>query len=198
VKPLRGKLTYANVTSTLCLFLLLGGGAALASSKLGRNSVGTRQLRRSAVTTAKIKNRAITRAKIDPASLDPVPSATIATNAADANALGGRPASAYATATAVRSVTLTAQGTVVPSQSDGVDQGNVSHSEKGVYCIDGLTPPPTTAVGSLNFLGEFETEMIVQVSPVSPAAICTGSELGVFLTLPGTGPVNEPFSLIIH
>ena len=56
MKHLRGKLTYANVISTLCLFLLLGGGAAYAAIKLPRNSVGARQIKRGAVTPAKISN----------------------------------------------------------------------------------------------------------------------------------------------
>jgi hypothetical protein len=51
--PLR-RLTYANVVSTLCLFLVLGGGAAFAASELAKNSVGTEQIRRGAVTPAKL------------------------------------------------------------------------------------------------------------------------------------------------
>ena len=35
----RPRLSYANVVSTLCLFLLLGGGA-YAATKLAKNSVG--------------------------------------------------------------------------------------------------------------------------------------------------------------
>lgn len=50
----RDKLNYANVVSTLCLFLLLGGGA-YAASRLPANSVGTKQLKNGAVTAAKIK-----------------------------------------------------------------------------------------------------------------------------------------------
>jgi hypothetical protein len=57
-------LTYANVISTLCLFLLLGGGAALAANKLAKNAVGVKQLKKNAITTAKVKNGAITGAKI--------------------------------------------------------------------------------------------------------------------------------------
>jgi hypothetical protein len=60
----RGRLTYANVISSLCLFLLLGGGAAYAASQLGKNSVGKKQLKANAVTTAKIKKNAVTAAKI--------------------------------------------------------------------------------------------------------------------------------------
>lgn len=56
MKRLRGKLTYANVISTLCLFLLLGGGAAFAATQLPKNSVGARQIKRGAVTPAKVSN----------------------------------------------------------------------------------------------------------------------------------------------
>jgi hypothetical protein len=54
VKRLRGHLTYANVVSTICLFLVLGGGAAVAMTVLPKNSVGTKQLKRGAVTPAKL------------------------------------------------------------------------------------------------------------------------------------------------
>ena len=64
MKTIRSNLTYANVMSTIAVFLLLGGGAAFAATKLGKNSVGTKQIKNNAVTTAKIKNRAVTEAKI--------------------------------------------------------------------------------------------------------------------------------------
>jgi hypothetical protein len=64
VKQIGNRLTYANVVSTLCLFLLLGGGAAIAASKFGKNSVGTKQIKNNAVTTAKIKKNSVTTAKI--------------------------------------------------------------------------------------------------------------------------------------
>ena len=55
---LRGNLTYSNVISTLCLVLLLGGGTAYAASRLGKESVGTKQLKKGAVTPAKLSKRA--------------------------------------------------------------------------------------------------------------------------------------------
>lgn len=64
MKKLGGTLTYANVVSTICLFLLLGGGAAFAASKLAKNSVGSKQLKAKAVTSAKLKNGAVTAAKL--------------------------------------------------------------------------------------------------------------------------------------
>jgi hypothetical protein len=59
------RLTYANVVSTLALFLVLGGGAAYAAHRyLTRKSVGTPQLKRIAVSTAKLKEGAVTTEKI--------------------------------------------------------------------------------------------------------------------------------------
>jgi hypothetical protein len=55
---IRGKLTYSNVISTLCLFLLLGGGTAFAASQLGKESVGARQLKKEAVTPTKLSKAA--------------------------------------------------------------------------------------------------------------------------------------------
>ena len=54
MRRLRGKLTYSNVISTLCLMLLLGGGTAYAATHLPKNSVGAGQLKKGAVTPAKL------------------------------------------------------------------------------------------------------------------------------------------------
>jgi hypothetical protein len=63
-KTLRGHLTYANVISTLCLFLVLGGGAAFAATQLPKNSVGPKQLKKNSVAAAKIKNGAVNANKL--------------------------------------------------------------------------------------------------------------------------------------
>jgi hypothetical protein len=54
MKRLRGKLTYANVISTLCLVLFVGGGSAYAAARLESESVGTEQLKKGAVTPTKL------------------------------------------------------------------------------------------------------------------------------------------------
>ncbi|MEA2448979.1 MAG: hypothetical protein QOG63_911 [Thermoleophilaceae bacterium] len=51
----RDRLTYANVVSTLCLFILLGG-SAVAALKLPRHSVGARELRADAVSSPKVRD----------------------------------------------------------------------------------------------------------------------------------------------
>jgi hypothetical protein len=69
MRALSSKLTYANVISTLCLFLVLGGGAAVAAGQLGKNSVGTKQLRNGAVTGPKIKRASIEATKLTPLAI---------------------------------------------------------------------------------------------------------------------------------
>ncbi len=64
MKAIRKRLTYANVMSSLAVFLVLGGGAAFAAGKLAKNSVGSKQLKKNSVTAAKIKSNAVTGAKI--------------------------------------------------------------------------------------------------------------------------------------
>ncbi|HEX4730095.1 MAG TPA: hypothetical protein VH299_02445 [Solirubrobacterales bacterium] len=64
MKSVRRRLTYANVMSSIAVFLVVAGGSAFAASTLGKNTVGTKQLKNNAVTTAKIKNGAVTGAKI--------------------------------------------------------------------------------------------------------------------------------------
>jgi hypothetical protein len=66
----RRHLTYANVMSTLAVFLLLAGGTALAAKQLGKKTVGAKQLKSNAVTTPKIKKAAVTKAKIKDGAVD--------------------------------------------------------------------------------------------------------------------------------
>ena len=55
---LRNHLTYANVVSTLCLFILLGG-SAYAAVALKRNSVKGKHIAKNAVTSKKVKNASL-------------------------------------------------------------------------------------------------------------------------------------------
>jgi hypothetical protein len=55
MKSVRKRLTYANVMSSIAVFLVVAGGTAFAASQLGKESVGTKQLKKEAVGLAKIK-----------------------------------------------------------------------------------------------------------------------------------------------
>ncbi len=68
MRSLRSRLSYANVVSTLCLFMLLGG-AAYAAGQLPKNSVGAKQLKSGAVTGKKIKKGTIDSSKLTPAAV---------------------------------------------------------------------------------------------------------------------------------
>lgn len=90
---MRRHLTYANVVSTVCLFLLLGG-VAYAGTQLAKGSVGTNQLKAEAVTKGKLHPNAVNSKKvvdnsltgedINAGTLGKVPSAANAENATNA------------------------------------------------------------------------------------------------------------------
>ena len=68
MRSIRSHLTYANVVSTLCLVLLLGGGA-YAADKLAKNSVGSKQIKANAVKDAELAKNAVTSPKVADGSL---------------------------------------------------------------------------------------------------------------------------------
>ena len=171
MKRLRAQVTYANVVSTLCLFLLLGGGAAVAATQLGKNSVGTAQLKKGAVTGAKIKDATIagsklkagtlTGAQIDAASLGEVPRAANALNAkqathadtaTSADKAGHAETAGFAEAAAPMAFAFVEEnGTLVAARSRGVS--SVSRPSKGVYCVTVANFVPTGGQVTPEFLG---------------------------------------------
>jgi hypothetical protein len=91
---LRKHLTYANVVSTICLFLLFGG-VAYAGTQLAKGSVGTNALKAEAVTkgklhpnsvnSKKVVDNSLTGSDIQAQTLGKVPNAGYAENATHAN-----------------------------------------------------------------------------------------------------------------
>lgn len=63
MKHFRSALTYANVVSSLALFVALGG-VGYAAATLPRNSVGSAQLRKEAVSTSKLRKNAVTGSRV--------------------------------------------------------------------------------------------------------------------------------------
>jgi hypothetical protein len=63
VSKLKARLTYANVTATIALFLALGGGA-FAALRVPKKSVGPKQLKASAVINPKLADAAVTELKL--------------------------------------------------------------------------------------------------------------------------------------
>jgi hypothetical protein len=56
----RRRLTFANVMSSIAVFLVVAGGTAFAATQLAKESVGTKQLKKEAVSLAKINKAAKT------------------------------------------------------------------------------------------------------------------------------------------
>lgn len=69
MKRVRKHLTYANVMSSMAVFLMLGGATAFAATKVGpneikANSIKTGKIVKEAVTAGKIKKNAVTESRI--------------------------------------------------------------------------------------------------------------------------------------
>lgn len=67
-RRIRSRLSYANVASTLALFVTLGG-VSYAATALPSNSVGTSQLQNRAVTASKLAADVVTTRKVKDGSL---------------------------------------------------------------------------------------------------------------------------------
>lgn len=139
-RKIRPQFTYANVISTLCLFLLLAGGSALAATQLGKNTVGSRQLKSKAVTTGKVAPNAINGSKVAKESLTgediklsalgTVPSATSASSAGNSNTVGGHSAACPAATTLIRGLCFDSHANPV---AHGVEEASEACAAKGGY-----------------------------------------------------------------
>ena len=130
----RDKLTYANVISTLCLFLLLGGGA-YAAATLPKNSVGAKQIKNGSITGKKIKKGTIDAGKLTPAAVASLKGAKGDTGAVGPQGPRGTTnGGAYATV---------AVGEDTFFVGDHPGFGGLEKIGTGVYC---LTPNPGTNV----------------------------------------------------
>ncbi len=125
---IRSHLTYANVVATLALFLVLGGGTALASYVISSNSqVGPGTISGHTPPSGKHANiiaGSINGEDVKESSLGQVPSAAQANPVAFAN--------------------ISHSGTV-RANSRGVAQANVTHPFDGTYCFKGLGFTPKGA-----------------------------------------------------
>jgi hypothetical protein len=140
---LRSRLTYANVTATLALFVALSGGA-YAATTLPAKSVGSKQLKKSSVGTAHIKNHAVTGAKIKLSSVAKIPSAKAAdtsTNARHAAASAALDKVTYKTAAATAAASSAANvATATCDSGQHVVGGGVKLDSPGIGVVNDSYP----------------------------------------------------------
>jgi hypothetical protein len=165
VKQIRKRLTYANVMSSIAVFLVLGGATAFAAKKIGANqlqgnSVKTGKIVKEAVTTSKIKKNAVTTAKIADNSVttakltdNAVSTAKIANDAVTGDKIKEstltevpKAANAVVAESAQPQVfaAVNSSGIVDTAISKGLSSANVTHPTTGVFCV---TAPAFTARG---------------------------------------------------
>lgn len=151
MQQLRKRLTYANVMSSLAVFLVLGGGAAYAAKKIGSN-----ELRGGSVTTAKIKRNAVTASKLKVAA---VTTAKIAKEAVNYGRLANGsvsveklvPGFVAPTADKLSHAANISSTGVVLGGSLGISQANVTHPSTGFYCFAGFSPAPVGGVATIDY-----------------------------------------------
>jgi hypothetical protein len=191
VKKIRKRVTYANVMSSIAVFLVLGGASAYAAKKIGsneikgnsittgklkKNAVTASKIKKSSITTAKIANDAVTGEKVKESTLGEVPSAAKATTATSAGtATIGLSPVAYAR--------VAADGKVIAADSRGITQSNVSLQSTSAYCFAGLTFPFKTAMAVIDYGDEtsgFSDNPTVSVALGDPYGDCSnGAQLEV-------------------
>lgn len=145
ISSLRSRVTYANITATLALFLALGGGA-YAATALPANSVGAKQLRRNAVDRTKIKNNAINASKVQDDSLTgrDVQEGSLGKVKASAVADAAANATHAATAAALDKTTYKTATASAPASSDST--AATAKCDAGQHVIGGgvqFTDPAT-------------------------------------------------------
>ena len=205
MKQIRKRLTYANVMSSIAVFLILGGATAFAAKKIGSHqikgsSITTAKIKRSAVTTSKIKPSAITTTRIAKGA---VTNGKIAAGSVDATKL----AAGFVVPSAERlthSANISFEGTVLAG-SLGLAQANVTHASTGFYCFSGLSPAPTGGVATIDYseAGEdVEIQFDTGQGPVCPAGTQAfvntrvGTSKGT--KLPTNPPVDAGFFLLLY
>lgn len=199
MKKIRNRLTYANVMSSLAVFLVLGGATAFAATKIGSNEIKanailTGKIKKEAVTTGKIKNNAISTSKIanDAVTGDKVKEDTLGT-VPNANNLGGKPASEFSPRGFAEVLGDNVIGT---KPSLNITSANVDSPSAGIVCFSGLPFEPRGAVATARYDDLDDDEVVhVQLGAVGPCP--AGTQLSASTFDPGNpGLEGEAFTIL--
>jgi hypothetical protein len=182
VKQIKKRLTYANVMSSIAVFLVLGG-AAVAATQLPKNSVGTKQLKKEAVSLAKIKKGAKNALQ---GAAGPAGPAGPQGPKGDTGAAG----------TALGFARVESNGVVDASKSKNVTSANVTHPETGAYCFSGLGFTPLNAVATPQFFNPQPSMIHTFIGDFE--ACPPGTQVSVVIKSEGNTLRNVPFMILFN
>lgn len=185
---MRKHLTYANVVSTVCLFVLLGG-TSVAAVALTRGSVKGKHIARNAVTSAKVKNRSLRAKDFAKASLP-----------RGATGPQGEQGPAGAPGTALAYAHVNPDGTIDPNRSKGVVRS--VRETQNTFCITFNVEPRNVVATAHNTSAQFAV-VRTKLDNSPPNAPCTdtaGVDYDVFVRVYDlTGmPVQQPFEIVVN
>lgn len=181
----RPRLTYANVTSTLALFLVLSTGGAYAAATIGSSQIKDNAIRTQHIAGGQVQQPdlgagAVSRSKIGDGV---VSRAKLGTDVAVARAYG----TVYYTGDSVS-----------PAYNFGA--ATVTHPATGVYCIEGLPFTPSLAVANSTLAwnaGHHDIEIYRIGSGSAPCPTTTQVQVLVFD--PGTTTAADGnFNIVIY
>ncbi|HWM53931.1 MAG TPA: hypothetical protein VNO20_00880 [Solirubrobacterales bacterium] len=144
MKQVRRRLSYANVMSSIAVFLVLGGATAIAAKKIGTN-----QLKGNSVTTGKIKKEAVSKAKIKKNAVDGSKVRDGSLTGVDVNVSTLPTVPSAASAQPVAFARVSAAGSLDAANSKNV--GSVTHVGTALYCFSGLPFSPRGGQATVDF-----------------------------------------------
>jgi hypothetical protein len=180
IHRIRGKLSFANITSMLALTIALGG-TSYAAVTLPHNIVGSAQIKPRAVKNSDLGSNSVTSGKVKNRSLfavdfklGQIPAGPTGATGATGPAGPQGPAGVAAAYARVNATGALDSGT--PPQNKNVGQANIEHDATtgpGVYCIGGLSFDPTSASATTDSAGALATS-----NQIASVAVQRGNTLG--------------------
>ena len=172
MKQISKRLTYANVMSSIAVFLVLGG-AAFAAVQLPKNSVGPKQLKKNAVTSAKVKNKSLKAVDFGPGQLPAGPQGAPGKEGAQ-----GKEGKQGPEGTALGYALVSGGGVLDPAGSKGVSAADVSLDSAGTFCFHKVPAGTRSIVATANgqFVSNVESDRFVSISfiPSDPSPNWSG------------------------
>ena len=207
LRKVRARLTYANVMSSLAMFILLGGVAYASvpnnsvttgkirnghvrTADIRNNDIRSSDLRTGAVTTSDIANNTVRGPDVDEATLAPVARAASAGAADTANSANH---AFTADSAQPRAFALVDGATGTVSRNKGIENANVTHPGPGIYCITGLSFAIQGGQVTTVFTGSVDSG--AQFSPGVTGSCPNGGQVR---TEVGGVPTDQTFNLHVY